>query len=110
MIPVGTSDSGQRQGVRRYPYIITPIASPHPPMPAGAVLLEALVFSREPYPPKRVLADYCAGKGLEAENFRCHAAVFASDLTAGKGWFFMRHRTGQDFTEADWRDGEKGLH
>ena len=107
MFPIGTSDSGQKPSVHSYPYIIIPVASPNPPMPVGAVLLEALVYSREPHPPKQVLADYCGGKGLETENYRCHAVVFASDLKAGQGWFYMRHRNGQDFTGVDWRDGGK---
>lgn len=90
MIPVGTSDSGQARGVRRYPYIIVPVDPPSFPIPEGATYMEALVFSLEPHPPEKVLADYCGARKLNAEKFKCHPVVFAKDQREGKGTLCIR--------------------
>lgn len=85
MIPDGTSDSGQRRGVRRYPFIIIPIDVPTIPTPDGAMYMEALVFALEPYPVEKVLSDYCARKELNPDKFKCSAVVFTGDSREGKG-------------------------
>jgi hypothetical protein len=108
MIPVGTSDSCQRPGVRRYPFIIVPIAPPSFPIPEGATYMEALVFALEPYPPEKVLADYCEGRGRDAEKFRCHAVIFEGDIREGKGRLFVRKEGDGYRMGVDRRDGKDG--
>ena len=90
MIPIGTSDSGQRPGARRYPFVIMPVAPPTFPIPEGATYMEALVFALEPYPPEKVLADYCKDNGLQPDKYACKAVVFSGDLRKSKGWLFAR--------------------
>ena len=94
MIPLGTSDSGQRRGVRRYPYVIVPLDPPNPPLPDGAMFLESLVFALAPYSVEQVLADFCKDNGLDSAKYACKAIVFASDMKAGKGWLFARSSGG----------------
>ena len=90
MLPVGTSDSGQARGVRRYPFVIVPIDAPTIPTPDGTMYMEALVFAPEPYPVEKVLSDYCARKELNPDKFRCSAVVFAKDQREGKGTLRIR--------------------
>lgn len=94
MLPIGTSDSGQARGVRRYPYVIVPIDPPNPPLPEGAMFLESLVFALEPFTVEQVLADYCKDNGLDSAKYACKAIVFVSDVKAGKGWLFARSHGG----------------
>ena len=54
--------------------------------------MEALVFALEPYPPEKVLADYCKANGLQPDKYACRAVVFSEDLRKGKGWLFARNR------------------
>ena len=94
MLPVGTSDSAQRPGVRRYPYVVVPIASPDPQLPEEAIYMESLVFALEPYSPEKVLSDFCQTNGLDPTKYACRAVVFSEDLRKGKGWLFARSHGG----------------
>ena len=94
MLPVGTSDSGQRPGVRRYPFMIVPLDPPTIPIPPDGVYIESLVFALHPYSTEQVLADFCKDNGLDSARFACKAIVFAKDLKTGKGWLFARSRGG----------------
>ena len=94
MLPVGTSDSGQARGGRRYPFVIVPLDPPNPPLPDGAMFLESLVFALAPYSVEQVLADFCKDNGLKPDKYVCRAVVFASDMKAGKGWLFARSHGG----------------
>ena len=94
MLPVGTSDSAQRPGVRRYPFMIVPLAPPTIPIPPDGVYIESLVYALEPFTAEQVLADFCKDNGLDSARYACKAIVFAKDLKAGKGWLFARSRGG----------------
>ena len=94
MIPLGTSDSGQRRGVRRYPYVIVPLDPPTTPIPDDAMYMEALVFALDQYPPEKVLSDYCQTNGLDLTKYVCRAVVFSEDLRKGKGGLFARSHGG----------------
>ena len=97
VFPVGTSDSGQKPKVRRYPYIILPLHIPKEGIPEGSFIMESLVFSLIQHPPEKVLADYCKFKGLDSSKFVCHPVVFAKDLRReGKGTLCIR-RDGDRF-------------
>ena len=94
MLPVGTSDSAQRPGVRRYPFMIVPLDPPTIPIPPNGVYIESLVFALHPYATEQVLADFCKDNGLDSAKYACKAIVFASDMKAGKGWLFARSHGG----------------
>ena len=103
MFPTGTSDSEQGPKARRFPYLIVPLDPPTTPISGGAMYMEALVFALEPYPPEKILADYCEAKGLDAERFNCHPVTFAKDLREGKGTLSIR-RDGDVFRgRINWR-------
>lgn len=80
VFPVGTSDSGQKPKVRRYPYIILPLDMPKEGIPEGSFFMESLVFSLIQHPPRKVLADYCKFKGLDSSKFVCHPVVFGKNM------------------------------
>lgn len=103
MIPVGTSASGQRRGVRRCPYIIISIDVPTTPIPDDAMYMEALVFALVPHPPQKVLADYCAQTELCPERFNCSPVVFAKDQREGKGTLRIRRDGNQFHGRINWR-------
>ena len=94
MLPVGTSDSAQRPGMRRFPFMIVPLDPPTIPIPSDGVYIESLVFALEPFTVEQVLADYCKDNGLDSAKYACKAIVFASDMKAGKGWLFARSSGG----------------
>ena len=104
VFPVGTSDSGQKPKVRRYPYIILPLDMPKEGIPNGSMYMEAIVFSLSPYPASKVLADYCQVKKLDADKYRCYPVVFAKGLRReGKGTLSIR-RDGERFRgRINWR-------
>lgn len=105
MFPVGTSDSGQMRGVRRYPYIIVPLDSPSISIPGGAIYMEAIVFSLIQHPPEKVLADYCEAKGLAADKFECHPVVFTKDLIlTGKGTLCIRQDAAGFRMGVNWKE------
>lgn len=94
MIPLGTSDSGQVRGVRRFPYMISSLDPPTIPIPPDGVYIESLVFALHPYATEQVLADFCKDNCLDSARYACKAIVFAKDLKTGKGWLFARSRGG----------------
>lgn len=104
VFPVGTSDSGQKPKVRRYPYIILPLDMPKEGIPEGSFFMESLVFSLSPYPPAKVLADYCKFKGLDVGKFKCHPVIFAKNMRQqGTGTISIR-RDGERFRgRINWR-------
>lgn len=104
VFPVGTSDSGQKPKVRRYPYIIRPIDLPKCEIPEGSLFMESLVFSLIQHPPEKVLADYCKFKKLDSKKFRCHPVVFAKDLRQQGTGTISIHRNGDRFRMGvNWR-------
>ena len=104
VFPVGTSDSGRKPKVRRFPYIILPLDMPKEGIPEGSLYMESLVFSLIQHPPERVLFDYCKFKGLDSSKFACHPVIFAMDMRReGKGTLCIR-RDGEGFRgRINWR-------
>ena len=103
MYPIEPPGHGKIPIGKRHPYIIIPVAPSSSPVPEGAMLMEAIVFSLSPYSGSKVLADYCAHKGLDADKYRCHPVVFVKDLKAGKGTISI-HQNGDRFLgRINWR-------
>ena len=104
MYPIEASGQEKPSKVRRYPFIILPLDMPKDGIPEGSFYMESLVFSLSPYPPAKVLADYCKFKGLDSSKFVCHPVVFAKDLRReGKGTLCIR-RDGDRFRMGvNWR-------
>ena len=104
MFPVGEPRVGKGPRVRRFPYIIMHIAQPKHPIPDDEMYMESLVFSLEPYPASKVLADYCKVKKMEASKFHCHPVVFSKDMRReGAGTLCIR-RDGDVFRGGiNWR-------
>ena len=65
-------------------YLIQP-ADPPQGVPAGAVSIEALVFSPSPRPPGDVLKGYCETQGLDMGKFRCRKVIISKDNLRREG-------------------------
>ena len=104
VFPVGTSDSGQKPKVRRYPYIILPLHIPKEGIPEGSFIMESLVFSLIQHPPEKVLADYCKFKKLDSSKFVCRPVVFARDMRQQGTGTISIQRNGDRFqAKVNWR-------
>lgn len=110
MYPVEPSGLPSRRGMK-HPYLILPVEHPAVPLPAGTIYVEALLFSLRPYPPAKILRDYCKIKKQDAGKFVCHAVVFQNDFKRdGRGRLSI-HKDGDGYRmEVEWLDEGKDGH